>query len=83
MDVRDGLIQNSMRERDIPYTAVIIPSGIFWEWIVLPQGLNSASETFNKCVKNLIITVRDFGPGLFRRYIRPYPGYGWEDGRGG
>ena len=36
MDMMDGLYQILMRERDIPYTAVSTPSGIFWEWLVMP-----------------------------------------------
>ena len=31
MNLLDGLYQILMRERDIPYTAVITPSGMLWE----------------------------------------------------
>ena len=42
MDLMDGFYQILMRERDIPYTAVSTPSGMFWEWLVIPQGLSNA-----------------------------------------
>uniref|UniRef100_A0AAV1U4U1 Reverse transcriptase domain-containing protein n=1 Tax=Peronospora matthiolae TaxID=2874970 RepID=A0AAV1U4U1_9STRA len=54
-----------MRERDIPYTAVSTPSGILWEWLVMPQGLSNAPATFNRCVTNLLRPVRNFEPSYF------------------
>uniref|UniRef100_A0AAV1V790 Reverse transcriptase domain-containing protein n=1 Tax=Peronospora matthiolae TaxID=2874970 RepID=A0AAV1V790_9STRA len=54
-----------MRERDIPYTAVSTPSGMLWEWLVMPQGLSNAPATFNRCVTNLLQSVRDFAPSYF------------------
>ena len=36
MDLRDGFYQILMRERDIPFAAVSTPSGMLWEWIVMP-----------------------------------------------
>nr|BAP69009.1 RxLR effector candidate protein [Hyaloperonospora arabidopsidis Emoy2] len=54
-----------MRERDIPYTAVSTPSGMLWEWLVMPQGLSNAPATFNRCVTNLLRPVRDFAPSYF------------------
>ena len=36
MDLMDGFYQILMRERDIPYTAASTPSGMFWEWLVMP-----------------------------------------------
>ncbi|KAE9005871.1 hypothetical protein PR001_g17344 [Phytophthora rubi] len=36
-----------MRESDIPLTAVSTPSGMLWEWLVMPQGLKNAPATFN------------------------------------
>uniref|UniRef100_A0AAV1VFX5 Reverse transcriptase domain-containing protein n=1 Tax=Peronospora matthiolae TaxID=2874970 RepID=A0AAV1VFX5_9STRA len=50
MDLMDGFYQILMRERDIPYTAVSTPSGMLWEWLVMPQGLSNAPATFNRCV---------------------------------
>ncbi|KAG2766883.1 hypothetical protein Pcac1_g21675 [Phytophthora cactorum] len=39
-----------MRESDIALTAVRTPSGMLWEWLVMPQGLKNAPATFNRCV---------------------------------
>uniref|UniRef100_A0AAV1TWB8 Reverse transcriptase domain-containing protein n=1 Tax=Peronospora matthiolae TaxID=2874970 RepID=A0AAV1TWB8_9STRA len=54
-----------MRERDVPYKAVSTPSGMLWEWLVMPQGLSNAPATFNRCVTNLLRSVRDFAPSYF------------------
>ncbi|KAE9262921.1 hypothetical protein PR003_g33355, partial [Phytophthora rubi] len=39
LDMVDGYYQLLMRESDIPLTAVSTPSGMLWEWLVMPQGL--------------------------------------------
>ncbi|GMF59760.1 unnamed protein product [Phytophthora fragariaefolia] len=39
LDLRDGFYQILLRESDIPLTAVSTPSGMLWEWLVMPQGL--------------------------------------------
>ena len=65
MDLVDGFYQILMRERDIPYTAVSTPSGMLWEWLVMPRGLSNALATFNRCVTNLLRPVRDFSPSCF------------------
>ena len=65
MDLMDGFYQILMREKDIPYTAVSIPSGMLWEWLVLPQGLGNAPATFSRCVTNLLRSLRDFAPSYF------------------
>ena len=65
MDLMDRFYQILMRERDIPYTAVSTPSGMLWEWLVLPQGLSNAPATFNRCVTNLLRPVREFAPSYF------------------
>uniref|UniRef100_A0AAV1TMP7 Reverse transcriptase domain-containing protein n=1 Tax=Peronospora matthiolae TaxID=2874970 RepID=A0AAV1TMP7_9STRA len=54
-----------MRELDIPYTAVSTPSGMLWEWLVMPQGLSKAPATFNRCVTNLLRSMRNFTPSYF------------------
>ncbi|KAG3051524.1 hypothetical protein PI125_g26275 [Phytophthora idaei] len=60
LDLRDGFYQILMRESDIVLTAVSTPSGMLWEWLVMPQGLKNASATFNRCVTHLLRSVRDF-----------------------
>ncbi|GMF69626.1 unnamed protein product [Phytophthora fragariaefolia] len=59
LDLRDGFYQILMRESDIPLTAVSTPSGMLWEWLVMPQGLKNAPATFNRCVTHLLRSVRD------------------------
>ncbi len=51
--------------KDIPLTAVSTPSGMLWEWLVMPQGLSNAPATFNRCVTHLLRPVRDFAPSYF------------------
>ncbi|KAF1327267.1 reverse transcriptase, partial [Globisporangium splendens] len=65
IDLRDGFYQILMREKDIPLTAVSTPSGMLWEWLVMPQGLTNAPTTFNRCVMQLLRPVRDFAPSYF------------------
>ncbi|GMF59008.1 unnamed protein product [Phytophthora fragariaefolia] len=65
LDLRDGFYQTFMRESDIPLTAVSTPSGMLWEWLVMPQGLKNAPATFNRCVTHLLRSVRDFAPSYF------------------
>ncbi|GMF45674.1 unnamed protein product [Phytophthora fragariaefolia] len=48
IDLTDGFYQILMRESDIPLTAVSTPSGMLWEWLVMPQGLKNAPATFNR-----------------------------------
>ena len=62
MDLMDGFYQILMRKKDIPYTAVNTPSGMLWEWLVMPQGLSNAPATFNRCVTDLLRSVREFAP---------------------
>ena len=65
MGLMDGYYQILMRERDIPSTAVRTPSGMLWEWLVMPQGLSNSPATFNRCVMNLLRSVREFAPSYF------------------
>ncbi|KAG2917832.1 hypothetical protein PC117_g17290 [Phytophthora cactorum] len=63
--LRDGFYQILMRESDIPLTAVSTPSGMLWEWLVMPQGLKDTPATFNRCATHLLRSVRDFVPSYF------------------
>ncbi|KAG4046406.1 hypothetical protein PC123_g18213 [Phytophthora cactorum] len=65
LDLRDGFYQILMRESDIAPTAVSTPSGMLWEWLVMPQGLKNAPATFNRCVTHLLRSVRDFAPSYY------------------
>ncbi|GMF58080.1 unnamed protein product [Phytophthora fragariaefolia] len=65
LDLRDGFYQILMRESDIPLPAASTPSGVPWEWLVMPQGLKNAPATFNRCVTHLLRSVRDFVPIYF------------------
>ena len=50
LDLVDGYYQLLMRENDISLRAVSTPSGMLWEWHVMPQGLSNAPATFNRLV---------------------------------
>ncbi|TMW57438.1 hypothetical protein Poli38472_003363 [Pythium oligandrum] len=65
LDLLGGFYPILMRERDIPYTAVSTPSGMLWEWLVMPQGLSNAPAAFNWCVSHLLRPVRAFAPSYF------------------
>ena len=65
IDLTDGFYQILMREKDVPLTAVSTPSGMLWEWLVMPQGLTNAPATFNRCVTHIFRSVRAFAPSYF------------------
>ncbi|GMF44990.1 unnamed protein product [Phytophthora fragariaefolia] len=48
IDLTEGFYQILMRESDIPLTAVSTPSGMLWEWLIIPQGLKNMPTTFNR-----------------------------------
>ena len=60
IDLTDGFYQILMRPSDIPLTAVSTPSGMLWEWLVMPQGLKNALEATATAVShNTINLARD------------------------
>ncbi|KAE9064523.1 hypothetical protein PF007_g29168 [Phytophthora fragariae] len=65
IDLTDGFYQILMRESDIPPTAVSTPSGMLWEWLVMPQGLKNAPATFNRMVSHVLRPLRAFAPSYF------------------
>ncbi|KAF1326177.1 Pol protein, partial [Globisporangium splendens] len=62
IDLKDGFYQIRMREDDVTLTAVSTPSGMLWEWLVMPQGLKNAPATFNRMVTNVLRPLRTFAP---------------------
>ncbi|POM69840.1 Pol protein [Phytophthora palmivora] len=65
LDLVDGYYLILMRESDIPLTAVSTPSGMLWEWLVMPQGLSNAPATFNRLVTQLFRPLRTFAQTYF------------------
>ncbi|POM72545.1 Reverse transcriptase-rnase h-integrase, partial [Phytophthora palmivora] len=65
LDLVDGYYQILMRESDIPLTAVSTPSGMLWEWLVMPEGLSNAPATFNRLVTQLFRPLRTFAQTYF------------------
>ena len=65
LDLKDGYYQVLMRDTDITKTAVSTPSGMRWEWLVMPQGLKNASATFNRVVAHVMRRHRAYAPHYF------------------
>ncbi|KAG4044372.1 hypothetical protein PC123_g20173 [Phytophthora cactorum] len=65
LDLVDGYYQILMRESNIPLTAVSTPSGMLWEWLVMPQGLSNAPATFNRLVTQLFSPLRAYAQTYF------------------
>ena len=59
LDLVDGYYQLLMRASNIPFTAVSTPSGLLWEWLVMPQGMSYSPATFNRLVTQLFRPHRD------------------------
>ena len=56
LDLVDVYYQLLMRASDIPLTAMSVPSGMLWEWLVMPQGLSNAPDRINRLVTQLFRT---------------------------
>ena len=54
-----------MRASDISLTAVSTPSGMLWEWPVMPQGRSNDPATFNRLVKQLFRPHRGYAQTYF------------------
>jgi hypothetical protein len=65
LDLVDEYYQVLMELADIPKTAVSTPSGMLWEWLVMPQGLSNAPATFNRLVTHLFRPLRAFAQTYF------------------
>ncbi|KAE9335693.1 hypothetical protein PF008_g13369 [Phytophthora fragariae] len=65
LDLVDSYDQLLMRASDVPLTAVSTPSGMLWEWLVMPQGLSNAPATFNRLVTQLFRPHRAYAQTYF------------------
>ncbi|KAG2785146.1 hypothetical protein PC129_g18690 [Phytophthora cactorum] len=65
IDLMDGFYKILMHDDDVPLTAVSTPSGVLWEWLVMPKGLKNASTIFNNVVSNLLRPLQSFAPSYF------------------
>ena len=65
LDLKDGYYQVLMRDTDVAKTAVSTPSGMLWEWLVMPQGLKIAPATFNRVVAHVMCQHRDYALHYF------------------
>jgi len=65
LDLVDGYCQLLMRASDIPLIAVSTPSGMLWEWLVMPQALSNAPATFNRLVMKLFRPHRAYAQAYF------------------
>ena len=54
LDLVDGYNQLLMRASDIQLTVVSTPSGMLWEWLVMPQALSSCPAKFSRLVTQLL-----------------------------
>ena len=65
LDLVDGYKKLLMRASDIPHTAISIPIGMLWEWLVTPQGFSYAPGTFNRLVNQLLRHHRAYAQTYF------------------
>ncbi|KAG3078282.1 Transposon Tf2-9 polyprotein [Phytophthora idaei] len=65
LDLVDRYYQILMRESDIPLTAGSTPSGMLWEWLVMPQCLSNTTGTFNRLVAQLFRPLRAYAQTYF------------------
>lgn len=59
LDLKDGYYQVLMNETDVAKTAVSTPSGMLWEWLVMPTA------TFNRVVSHVMRQHRAYAPHYF------------------
>ena len=60
LDLVDGYYQLLMRASGIPPTAVSIPRGMRWEWLVITQQLSNAPATVNRLITQLVLLLTHF-----------------------
>ncbi|GMF58961.1 unnamed protein product [Phytophthora fragariaefolia] len=74
LDLRNGFYQILMRESDIPLTEVSTPSGMLWQWLVMPQGLKNAPCDVQQVRHTLVVLGAQLRTELFRRCSRAVNG---------
>ena len=60
LDLGNVHTQLLMRADDIPLTAVSTPSGMLWEWLVMPQGMFNTPAIFSLLVTQLFRSHRGY-----------------------
>ncbi|POM63515.1 Reverse transcriptase [Phytophthora palmivora] len=65
LDLVDRYYQILMRESVTPLTAVSTPSGMLWEWLVMPPGLSNGPATFNRLVTHLFSVAQTYFDDIF------------------
>ena len=65
LKLKDGYYRVLMNETDVAKTVVSTPSGMLWEWLVMPQGLKNAPATFNWVVAHVMRPHRAYAPHYF------------------
>ena len=60
IDLRDGYNHVLMRSKVVPLTAVSTPSGMLYEYLVLPQGVSNGPATFNRLVTHVFRPLRAY-----------------------
>ena len=64
IELTDGLYQIQMLPSDIPLTAMSTPSGMLWEWLVMPQGYKNTLATFKLMMFQVLRPLQDFSPNI-------------------
>ena len=65
LDFVDTYYQLLMRASDGFFTAVITPSGMFWEWLIMPKELLNAPAMFNRLLAQLFRSHRGYAQTHF------------------
>ena len=61
----DGYYQLLIKASDVPLTAVGIPRGMLWEWLITSQGFSNNPATFNFLITQLFCPHRLYAQTYF------------------